>query len=160
MINFITRAGGVVLLLLFSLSALAITEKELIVAFYKNCDVEYKTALLDEERSKFMNSSLYSYYLLNCKEREPLRIFPVTHHVKIGPQKLLVVTHLNGKIERIIQQSFVGGSHYRPTSSWYQKFVGVHMNMGGSVDALSGATYTTKSTREILHFVSGVNEKL
>lgn len=142
-------------MLLLSSKIFAISDKNLIKDIYTACKVIDKTIILNGQESKFVKSSLYSYFRVQCPNKV-FNAYPVRNWVRIGEQKIIVIVNNKKQINNIILRSFVGGTPYRPTKNWYKKFKNTPLLNIDKIDGKTGATFTTKSTIEILKFIKNL----
>jgi len=86
------------------------------------------------------------------------------HNVRTKPEALLIVLDAQGRVAQVRVLAFHEPLDYKPVQRWYDGFVGKKsgdsLRVGFDVDAVSGATLTTRATTSAVRRVLAYHEVL
>ncbi|BBL71734.1 FMN-binding protein [Methylogaea oryzae] len=155
-----TLAIGLTLLALTAGNANAVVyyskEEAFQLAFGEGATVETKplflsdaqTAQIEQLAQAKLESQLYTFYVGKRGEQVLGYAAIETHTVRSHPETLLLVLSPAGELEKVEVLAFHEPPEYQPPQRWYNLLLKKPleaMRLGNGIDAISGATLSTRS---------------
>lgn len=139
-----------------SLSLLGAEDEILGLPFFqkhKNCLAQKNTLFLDDTQKKALEkeighdttSRLIQRYSLNCQNRLS-EVYFLTDQVRSHYQTLLLWVEQQ-QISHLEILRFDEPARFKPSPQWVKQFV---KNSSGEINAITGATLTTRSTKKLV----------
>ncbi len=148
------------------------TKDEVLKKYFSDSVIEKKVLFLSNDEVKIvqnisktkLNSKLFIYYVVYNKNNEKKYVSIESCIVKTKPVIIMVVINNKAEIENVEVLAFYEPEEHLPSKKWFELFKNKKLNdnlqVKKDIDAISGATFTTKAITNQIRVILAIYETM